>query len=136
LKSFTRGWKLSGSPKCSLVQRHEIHNTILAFDLMLNSLKSETVTLQSVSSNCAGLMRVGSVANAESRRKPMIVKQDAMLARIRMKKSERLALEQTLRTGRAKEGVQLKIRELDLAIQYLKIQNRKNRRMMLLAPNK
>jgi hypothetical protein len=57
------------------------------------------------------------------------VEQDPVLARILMKKSECLVLEQTLRRGRAKDGVQLKIRELDLVIQHLRTQNRENRKI-------
>jgi uncharacterized protein YihD (DUF1040 family) len=56
------------------------------------------------------------------------VKQDAALAQILMKKSECLALEQTLRRGRAKDGVQLKLRELDVVIQHLRMQNRESRK--------
>jgi hypothetical protein len=55
-----------------------------------------------------------------------MVKQDPVLAQLLTKKSECLALQQTLRRGRERAGVQLKIRELDLVIQHLKMQARKN----------
>jgi hypothetical protein len=51
------------------------------------------------------------------------VKQDAVLAQVLLKKSECLALEQTLRGG-ANDGVQLKLREPDVVIQHLKTNRR------------
>ena len=58
------------------------------------------------------------------------MKQDPVLAQLLTEKSECLVLEQILRRGPEKEGLQLKIRELDLVIQRLKTQNRKMKRLV------